>query len=715
MSIEELIKNNANLEDYLSEYGENSKFVLAYYLQDNSRIIKNYYAYGKYLSIDDKLSLISNLIGNSYYDAINILMADIDNIYLGDENFIPKANKLFNSLIELDKIGKIDITKITGSVFLYRSNPVYFVKKDPTNIRQFYNLDTNVLYEILIYLASINYTFTESDDNFIGYCILKDATSFSFFLNNCKYDPNIERYLSGRISNLSNEDTFTLYSEIKNSNKKYIIEQLLSKLNYNNYDYQTIVKDKDICINSDESIMGDVFSLLNEIKKNGFDANIILVMNRVNMNIINEAFKIVGDKLKIMPLANQMNNRIDAYYQINYQPYYDVDYIRKSEDKLDLYASMVNDTLDKDGDIKSLSPLEKYIAAYILTSKFAPYREVDKENDSYKSRSVYEFINSVTDTKIVCVGYTHLLREILYRMGIKDTMDWSVKINANSEFNSTDHMRMMIHLVDSKYGIDGIYMSDPTLDNREDTKKEFSHMLMSHDELLEIDKGARLDYQMLKADDTYLMSNGLNVKNSFEAFRKPIAKDTFIKAHLALEHFLDKNMKMVNNGEYDFLEYCDMAAKIGIYDVYQANKEKLFNKLQKMSINEIEYHYSSLLDDFLHDLLLYFKDKVKEMGINTTFTGRYDHEKNEVLLGYQFKFQTDENKNEQLTLDDINKLLEVIPINIVSKRLGEAKFFIKLDNNMPISEQFGEILNKLKELNDVCENITRNNTENRLK
>ena len=714
MNIEELIKNNVNLEDYLKEYGENSKFLLAYYLQDNSRITKNYYAYSKYLSNDDKLKLISSLIDALYYDAINILMADIDNIYLGDASFIPTANKIFNGLVELDKIGKIDITKITSSVFLYRSNPIYFVKKDPTIIRRLYNLDVNVLREILNYLASINYTFTESDEHFIGYCILKDAISFSFFLNNCQYDSNIEKYLSERISDLSKEDAFIIYSKIKNSNKNYIIEPLLAKLNYNNYDYQTIVKDKDICINSDVSKQEDIFKLLNEIKKNDFYANIILVMNRVDMNIVNEAEKIIGDKLKIMPLANQMHDSFDGYYSIKYQPYYDVEYIRKSEDKLNLYASMVNDTVDKDGDIKSLSPLEKYIAAYILTSKFAPYREVEAGENRYQSRSVYEFINSITNTKIVCVGYTHLLREILYRMGIKDTMEWSVKIDASSKYDSTDHSRMMVHLIDSKYGIDGIYMSDPTFDNRKDIKKEFSHMLMSHDELLEIDKDAKLDYKMLRADETMLMESGLDIQNAYKLFRKPIPKDVLIRAHLAVNHFLDKNMKMVNDGKYDFLEYCEMAESIGIYDVYQKNKERVFNELQKLSIDEIMYNYPGLFNDFFHDLLMYFKDKLQEMKIDTTFTGKFDQDKREVLFGYQFKFQTDGFENEQLTIEDINKLRAVIPISTVNKR-GEAKFFIKMDNNMSINEQLDEILSKLIELNDICQNITRNNMENRVK
>ena len=713
MNIEELKNNNVNFEDYLNEYGENPKFIFEYYLQDVSRILKNYYSYGKYLTNEDKLKLLSKAINDLNYNAINVILSDIDNMYLGDNNFIPLADELFSNLIELDKIGKIDITKITGSIYLYRSNPIYFVKKSPKYIKFFYNLDINTINEILNYLVSINYTFVEDDRYFIDYSILANPKIFVYFLQNCKYDSSIDNYINAKIGELSKEEMMFLYYELINSDKKYFQDKILGILNFDNYDYKTIIKDKDLCLKYDESKKESIFSLLNEISKNGKNANIILIMNRVDMSIINEAIKIVGDKLKIMPLVNQMSERFNEYYEIHDRPYYDVDYIRKSEEKLDLYASMVNDTKDKDGEIKSLSPLEKFIAAYIIASKFAPYKEVEGNEKSYKSRSVYEFINSTTNTKIVCTGYVHLLREILYRMGLAYTMDWSVKTDTNSEYDFSDHTRMMIHLIDSKYDIDGIYMSDPTLDNRDDTLKSFKHMLMSYDEVLTVDRSSGLTNEMLRADKTYLMGSGLNVVNPYELFRKPIPKETLIKAHLAIEHFFDKNMRMVKDGNYDFLEYCEMAEKLGFYEIYQNNKERLFNELEKMSISEINYNYPGLLDEFLHDLLPILSNKLKESGINNEITCK--HEDNMILVGYTYQFATEELNNRNLTINDIELLKEVIPLNRINKRTGEARFFIQIDNNKKVFEQYDEIIEKLCELNNTYQSITSNNNENMLK
>ena len=715
MNLDELLNSNTNLEDYLNEYGYESKFIYYYYKQDLSRMSKNYYGYGKYLTSDDKTKLLSFAIDSRDYEAINIIMRDVDNLYLGDENFANTADKIFAGLIKLDEEGKIDLSKINGSVLLYRSNPIYFVKKDPKYIRSFYNLKREELDEILKYLASINYTFVDEDRFFVEYSVLSNTDTFIYFVNNCKYDPNVDYYLITKFKELSKEEMLNIYPKIKNSGKRSYIEEIVSKLNLNNYDYDTIIKEKDICLTYDPNKKEDIFNLLNIISKNGISTNVILVMQRVDMDIVNQAYAIIGDNLKIMPLENQMSDNFNGYRDLETRPYYDFDYIKKSEDKLNLYASMVNDTKDKDGEIKSLSPLEKYIAAYILTSKFAPYKEVDKGEEPYKSRSVYEFINSITNTKIVCTGYAHLLREILFRMGIKDTIDWSVETKEDKEHSFTDHTRMMIHLTDSKYDIDGIYMADPTLDSSEDTQKEFSHMLMSHDELLEVDSLSGLTYKMLRANETLLMESRLHVNNAFDLFRKPIPKEALVKAHLAVEHFLDKNMKMVNDGNYDLLEYHDMAAKLHFYEIYQSDKDKLFGIIEKMSINELKEAHPNLLDSFFHDLYERLKIKVAESGIVAPLTGRNDIEEDRVLFGLSYKFKTEEFTDRELCYDDIKFVKEFLTLNRINEKTGEAKFFIQIDNNRPINEQYEEIINKLKDIDLICQNITSNNKENNVK
>ena len=57
MDIENLLKSNVNLEDYLNKYYENPKFIFNYYLQDINRITNNFYLYSAFLNNEDKLSL----------------------------------------------------------------------------------------------------------------------------------------------------------------------------------------------------------------------------------------------------------------------------------------------------------------------------------------------------------------------------------------------------------------------------------------------------------------------------------------------------------------------------------------------------------------------------------------------------------------------------------------------------------------------------------
>ena len=710
MNIDELLKSNANLEDYLNDYYQNPEFIFKYYRQDINRIIKNFYIYSAFLNIEDKLYLFKVAIDNRNYEVANELLKDIDNLYLGFTSYKETIDKVFNELIELDKEGKIDINKLNGSVFLFRSNPLYFIKKNSNNIKKYYyNLDINTINEILNYLFSINYKFREEDEPFITKCVIQEPSCLASFLKQAQYDPSIDNLISAEFDKLSNNDLYALYNNIKNSNKENILYNILSKLNYNNYDYNTIVKDKDLCLNCDTD-KDKVISLLKEIGNN-YKANIILVMNRVDMDLVNEAYSLVGDSLKILPLNGQMSNRFDDYRNLKDCPYYDYNHIKQSEDKLNLYASMVNDTKDKDGDIKSLSPLEKFIAAYILTSKFAPYKE-ENNGRGYESRSVYEFINSITKTTIVCVGFTHLLREILYRMGITDTMDWHVKINGQVSSNG-DHMRMMIHLIDQKYGIDGIYMSDPTFDNRKDTELKFNHMLMSHDELLEVDKN--IDLNDLKANETILMEDGLHVSDAYSMFRKPIPKEVLVKAHLALEHFLDKNMKMVNDNNYSLLEYTAMASKLHYYEIIDENKEKVFNELQNMSINEISNNYPNLLDELLYNISSNIERKLKENEINIPLVSNYNHEDRKMFIGFKYEFASQEFPNRSLTIEDINELREVVPNNRINENYGEAKFYIEVDTNKKVSEVYGEAIDNLIELNNLYQNITRNNKKNEVK
>jgi len=135
------------------------------------------------------------------------------------------------------------------------------------------------------------------------------------------------------------------------------------------------------------------------------------------------------------------------------------DYIKQEE----IIELMIKDIRDKD-----LSPLEKYMAIYEIVKKFKQYKE--SKDDLQESRDLSQIL---FNNYIVCVGFSHLLVELLSRVGI-NAKEYSVKVDTSYDAgftkeeipeNMEGHMRVIVYLEDAKYDVSGYYMSDPTWDN----------------------------------------------------------------------------------------------------------------------------------------------------------------------------------------------------------------------------------------------------------
>ena len=99
---------------------------------------------------------------------------------------------------------------------------------------------------------------------------------------------------------------------------------------------------------------------------------------------------------------------------------------------------------------KELSPYEKYLYAYDIVTKFN-YKEVDEGENKSISRTL---MTVLTGDRIVCVGYASLLSEICNRLGIP----------CCEQFRK-NHALCYVRIDDDKWGIHGIYVSDPTSDS----------------------------------------------------------------------------------------------------------------------------------------------------------------------------------------------------------------------------------------------------------
>ena len=74
-----------------------------------------------------------------------------------------------------------------------------------------------------------------------------------------------------------------------------------------------------------------------------------------------------GDKVLFRPT----NNTYVGEESYTYDEY------KKKEAIIETYANSLRDTKDKNGNVKHLTPYEKYIASHIITTKFALYNLPD--------------------------------------------------------------------------------------------------------------------------------------------------------------------------------------------------------------------------------------------------------------------------------------------------------------------------------------------------
>lgn len=129
-----------------------------------------------------------------------------------------------------------------------------------------------------------------------------------------------------------------------------------------------------------------------------------------------------------------------------------VEDILKSNKKLDDISKNIKD--------RELSPVEKLLMAYLKVSKL-PYLKEGKDENPFLSREIYSILNS---DKIVCVGYVEYLKELLLRIDSKGS---NIKLFEDVfKDENVYHETAIIYVNDEKYGLNGYYYFDPTLDSK---------------------------------------------------------------------------------------------------------------------------------------------------------------------------------------------------------------------------------------------------------
>ena len=254
---------------------------------------------------------------------------------------------------------------------------------------------------------------------------------------------------------------------------------------------------------------------------------------------------------------------------------------------------------------KDMSPFEKYIYAYDIVKHFKKYNTPKKENKNIDNLSEKEYTNikslsrdlyQVLDSDyIVCVGFSNLLSDLLTKLGI-DNIDLPIDIDISAskaikqlnipkeEWNNMDpekkhklittqqsyipkddfsgHRRLLVNIKDDKYGIDGIYVSDPTWDNDLE-KNVYAHAVMTESDI-------STSVSTNKIDDKYVLFSATSI-NEFYAMLNAILDINYRKRH---QH-------------YDELD-----------DIFgESNKEKMKN-INKETISNLHYIFSGFLEEF---------------------------------------------------------------------------------------------------------------------
>lgn len=185
------------------------------------------------------------------------------------------------------------------------------------------------------------------------------------------------------------------------------------------------------------------------------------------------------------------DNYDNVYFDVAFDNKISPQQLRKQEEIFELIIKEVK--------TKDLSPCEQYIYLYNIVKMYKEYKEAPNNKDRIQARnSSFTLFNDY----MVCVGYASLLDELVTKLGNPNlsTCEYSCHIK---DKKTIGHSRILTKINDDKYGIDGIYISDPTWDSityykkfiNENGQKEinytapianidlYNHLLMTKEEM----------------------------------------------------------------------------------------------------------------------------------------------------------------------------------------------------------------------------------------
>lgn len=176
----------------------------------------------------------------------------------------------------------------------------------------------------------------------------------------------------------------------------------------------------------------------------------------------------------------------------------------------------------------NLSPFERFVFAYnYVTNHF--YKRSDKSDPASVSRAL---VSVLSGDKIVCTGFSGMLAEILNRVDVPCTTN-TITMYSNKEKTYKGHSVCLVRIVDPKYNLNNIYISDPTNDSLFHEKKEYVSDITRDDSRYRF---ALIQYNEL--EKLYKTLFKINFKNSIFKSKKVLI-DNLKNLSDAHKHMLD--------------------------------------------------------------------------------------------------------------------------------------------------------------------------------
>lgn len=173
---------------------------------------------------------------------------------------------------------------------------------------------------------------------------------------------------------------------------------------------------------------------------------------------------VLPDKFDMTTDIEKLKEKYKGFNDIYVNPKEELDPIRITE------ANVGNDFNTLINKLKQLnmSPLEYAILIYDIVRE-KPY-QYEKENEgASQSRDLYKILSG---DAIVCMGYCNIYARIMNELGVKSTV---ISLDGIQEGHA-GHVRMLTHICDPKYNVNGIFISDPTYDARDDKDNDNDYL-----------------------------------------------------------------------------------------------------------------------------------------------------------------------------------------------------------------------------------------------